>query len=124
MAALTFEPQGPGLSVRGLAIWVMLALAIVIARDDEGLDAPPALDYSMTDEIYEQAEGWRSSSGTDDNWREPEIQPRARVHFGFDSAFEEKQMRSVSYDETRFSNLREPTANTQFRIDFQPGKAR
>jgi hypothetical protein len=33
-------------------------------------------------------------------------------------------MRSVSYDETRFSNLREPTANTQFRIDFLPGNAR
>jgi hypothetical protein len=124
MAALICQPPTSGLSGRSLAIGIMLASAIVIARDGEGLDAPPALDYSMSEEIYEQAEGWRGSGGSGDNWRAPEIQPRARIHFGFDSAFEEKQMRSVSYQETRRSNLREPTANTQFRIDFLPRNAR
>ena len=124
MAGLFHRPShGAGLGGRGLAIGLLLASAIVFARDDERLDTPPEINTLISDEIYEQAEGWRGSAAAGGDWRAPQPQPRSRMHFGFDSAFEEKQMRTFGYRETQRSNLRETTPNTQFRIDFFPGKA-
>lgn len=123
MAVLSCRHPGAALSGRGLAIGVLLASAIVFARDDEALDIPPDLNKRMSDEIYEQAEGWRGSGMAEDGWRAPEPQPRSRMHLGFDSAFEEKQMRDIGYRETRRSNLGDTIPNTQFRIEFFPKNA-
>lgn len=124
MTALIYHPADLVLNRRALGILVLMASAIVIARDDERLDAPSEINTLMSDEIYEQATGWRGSAAAEDGWRAPEPQPRARVTLGFDSAFEEQQMRNFSYQDTRRSNLRDTTPNTQFRIDFFPQRAR
>jgi hypothetical protein len=120
MTASIYHPTELVLNPRTLGVLVLLASAIVVARDNERLDAPPEVNTMMSDEIYEQAEGWRGSGATGGDWRAPEPQPSSRIHFGFDSAFEEKQIRNIGYRETQRSNLRETRPNTQFRIDFFP----
>ena len=123
MTALIFPSASSVMNRRALGVAVLLASAMVIARDDERLDIPPDVGSLMTDEIYEQAEGWRTP-GSGEGWRAPEPQRQPRMHFGFDSAFEEKQMRDTRYQEIRRSSLGETTPNTQFRVDFYPKKNR
>jgi hypothetical protein len=122
MSATYPSPTGITLNRRILSISVLLASAIVIAQEGARLQISPDEGSLLTDEIYEQAEGWRKPPMIEDPWRAPAEEPRSRIHFGYDSAYEEQRMRNAGFEETRPSNLREPTPNTLFRLEFNPRK--
>lgn len=108
----------------GLLALLALMTAIVTAQDNPRLAVPPTYNSYMTEEIYQQAEGWRETPSDDDSWRIPEPEPRARITFGFDSAFEEQRMRNHSFEDSRFTGFENTTPGTQFRVEFFPEKPR
>ncbi len=98
---------------------VLLASAVVMAQESQRLRAPADDGRLLSDEIYRQAEGWRSDSLTAEHpWRrQPKPEPHARIHFGYDSAYEEHLVRGK---DRWSSNLHEPMPSTLFRLEFDP----
>lgn len=122
MGSLQLPPTATAMNRRVLSIGVLLASAIVIAQEGQRLQISSDEGSLLTDEIYEQAEGWRAPPMIEEPWRAPEPEPRSRIYFGYDSAYEENRARGYDLDQARRSNLREPTPNTLFRMEFKPRK--
>ena len=116
------HPAGTMLNRRVLSIMVLLASAMVIAQEEPRLQIGTSDGLLLSDEMYEQAEGWRAPPMIEEPWRAPEREPRARINFGYDSAYEDARLRDYGLNKTRRSNLREPEPNTLFRLEFHPRK--
>lgn len=112
------RPAGVMLNRRMLWITALLASAIVIAQEDPRLRIAPGESLLLSDEIYEQAGDWRAPPMFESEWRAPAPEPRTRIKFGYDSAYEAARMRDQARDQTRRSTLREPKPNTLFRLEF------
>ena len=96
----------------------LLASAMVIAEGDPRLEISPTYGDLLSDEIYEQAEGWRAPPMFESEWRAPRPQEQGRIRFGFDSAYEELQARDSDRFSSRQTNLRQPRPNTLLRLEF------
>ena len=97
---------------------VLLISAFVLAEGNARLGSPPLYDQILSDEIYESAEGWRDPAMEEDGWRTSKPEPKSRIRFGYDSAYEELRAR----DETRYSskpiNQRHVQPSTQINLGF------
>lgn len=97
---------------------ILLVSAFVLADDTARLEAPPLYGQILSDDIYERAEGWREPQMAGDGWRESKPEPKSRVRFGYDSAYEELRAR----DETQYSskpiNQGDVRPTTQFNLGF------
>ena len=122
MTGMHYPATGVAQARRTLAAGVLLLSAMVIAQEDPRLQVAPDEGLLLSDEIYEQAEGWRAPPMLEESWRAPATEPRARINFGYDSAYEDARMRDYGLDRGRRSNLREPTPSTLFRLEFHPKK--
>lgn len=107
---------------RTVSIVVLLASAIVLAQEDPRLQVEAGERLLLSDEIYEQAEGWRAPPMIEEPWRAPKREPRARINLGYDATYEDARLRDYGLNQTRRSNLREPTPSTLFRLELQPRK--
>ena len=97
---------------------VLLLSAMVLAANDDRLVISPADGQLLTDEMYERAEGWREPPMFESEWRAPEPEPRTRIRFGYDSAYEELRARDPINNSFVGTNLGEPQPNTLFRMEF------
>jgi hypothetical protein len=97
---------------------VLLLSAMVLASNDDRLVISPADGQLLTDEMYERAEGWREPPMFESEWRAPEPEPRTRIRFGYDSAYEELRARDPINNSFVGTNLGEPQPNTLFRMEF------
>ncbi len=122
MTISLLQPAVVMLNRRMLFFAVLLASAIVIAQEEPRLQIGTSDGMLLSDELYEQAEGWRAPPMIEEPWRAPEPEPRARINFGYDSAYEDARIRDYGFNQTRRSNLREPAPNTLFRLEFNPRK--
>ena len=102
-----------------LATGLLLASAFVLANDEARLKISPTYGEILSDDIYERAEGWREPPIFESEWRPPRTEPKSRIRFGYDSAYEELRARNAPRDSGRSLNLRDPQpAATQFRLEF------
>jgi len=97
---------------------LLLLSALVLASNDDRLVISPSDGQLLTDEMYERAEGWREPPMFESEWRAPRSEPRTRIRFGYDSAYEELRARDPMNNSFVGSNLREPQPNTLFRLEF------
>lgn len=103
--------------------WGLLLLLfslIALAENSSRLDILPADgDDRLTDEIYNSATGWRTPAVSENEWRRGvKQQPKSRIQFGYDSAYEEMRARDNNYGfDTGLGGVDHPQ-NTQFRISF------
>ena len=118
MIVATFFPRGGAFNGPFLLSAALLASAMVIAQDDPRLEISPGYGELLSDEIYEQAEGWRAPPMFESEWRAPRPQEQGRIRFGFDSAYEELQARDYDKYSSRQSNLMQPRPNTLLRLEF------
>lgn len=101
----------------GLA--VMLFSIVVLAENTARLDISPAYDdYRLTDEIYNNANGWRTPPESDNEWRPENQEQTGRIRFGFDSAYEEMRARGNDGSLNTGSGLEDHPQNSQFKIGF------
>lgn len=120
MLAVPLSPPGHTVNRGALLTGVLLASAIVMAQENPGLQVPPGSQELLSDEIYEQAGGWRETSVSGSEWRAPPTpQPRSRINFGYDSVHEELRARDdANYSGTGL-NLRDTQkSNTQLQLRF------
>lgn len=97
----------------------LLASAFVLANEDARLEISPTYGDLLSDEIYERAEGWREPPMFESEWRPPASEPKSRIRFGYDSAYEEVRARNAADYSTKPLSLRDPQpAATQFRLEF------
>ena len=118
---LTMEPLNEAhISRRWLiGLTAMLFSLVVLAENATRLDITPAYDDDrLTDEIYDNATGWRKPPAYESEWR-PEIQKQtSRIQFGYDSAYEEMRARGKDYSlDTGLGHIDHPQ-NTQLNISF------
>lgn len=118
MIVAAFFPRGGRANGPILLSAALLASAMVIAQDDPRLEISPTYGELLSDEIYEQAEGWRAPPMFESEWRAPKPQEQGRIRFGFDSAYEELQARDYDRYSSRQTNLRQPRPNTLLRLQF------
>lgn len=111
-------PTGIAMNRRMLSVGVLLASAIVIAREAPRLQISPDEGALLSDEIYEQAGDWRAPPMFESEWRAPKPEPRTRIRFGYDSAYEEHRMRDHAVGQDRRPSLRDPQPSTLFRLEF------
>ena len=118
MAIHPILAMDPALARWLIASSVLLISAFVLAEGNARLEAPPLYDQILSDEIYERAEGWREPAVEEDEWRTSRPEPKSRIRFGYDSAYEELRAR----DETRYSskpiNQRDIQPSTQINLGF------
>ncbi len=106
-------------------VWLgfLLASTIRVAETSTQLDLPPMYDEVITEEIYEDAGGWRESTPTENDWRAPpKKEKQGRIRLGFDAETSYRQMGDLprnDYYAPQQNGLseRKPT-NTIFRLDF------
>ena len=98
---------------------VMLFSIVVLAENAARLDILPADDDDrLTDEIYNSANGWRSSTEYENEWRRGTQQQASRIQFGYDSAYEEMRARDNNSGlDTGLGGIDHPQ-NAQFKISF------
>jgi len=118
MSIHTIPTTDPTMARRLVASGVLLASAFVLAEGNTRLEAPPLYDQILSDDIYERAEGWREPAMDGEEWRTSKPEPRSRIRFGYDSAYEELRAR----DETRYSskpiNQGDVQPSTQINLGF------
>jgi len=103
-----------------IGLSVMLFSLVVLAENTTRLDISPSYDDDgrMTDEIYDNATGWRQSPAYESEWRPEKQQQNSRIQFGYDSAYEEMRARGKDYNlDTGLGNMDHPQ-NTQLNISF------
>lgn len=103
---------------RVLSVAVLLASAIVAAKEDPRLRISPDDGLLLTNEMYEQAGDWRAPPAVEPEWRGPERKPKSRINFGYDSAFDKARTEDFSPDRASRQSLRDPQPNTLFRLKF------
>ena len=118
IAVASVQYAGEGAKRTLIAIGVLLSSAFVLANDDARLEISPTYGEILTDDIYERAEGWRKPPMFESEWRAPEPEPKSRIRFGYDSAYEEVRARDAARFSTRPQRLRDPQPSTLFRIEF------
>ena len=102
-----------------IATALLLVSVLVLANDEARLEISPTYGEILSDDIYERAEGWREPPMFESEWRPPRTEPKGRIRFGYDSAYEELRARNASGNSGRSLNLRDPRpAATQFRLEF------
>ena len=102
-----------------IAAGLLLTSAFVLANDDARLQISPAYGEILSDDIYQRAEGWRQPPLFESEWRPPKPEPKSRIRFGYDSAYEEMRARNAGRDAITSLNLRDPRpAATQFRLEY------
>lgn len=114
----------PAAEARVSSLWliglsVMLFSLVVSAENATRLDILPADDDDrLTDEIYNSANGWRTSTEYENEWRQGTEQQASRIQFGYDSAYEEMRARDNNYGtDTGLGGIDHPQ-NTQLKISF------
>ena len=108
------------ISIRWLiGLAVMLFALVVLAENVTRLDITPAYDDDrLTDEIYDNATGWRQPPSYESEWRPEKQQQTSRIQFGYDSAYEEMRARGKDYNlGTGLGSMDHPE-NTQINISF------
>lgn len=100
------------------ALWLLLTAAAIVIADDPRLQIDSGYGEILTDDLYEQAEGWREPPMFESEWRAPRKEEPSRIRFGFDSAYEEMRARerSPSMGDQRNLDMTEPA--TLFRWNF------
>ena len=98
---------------------VLLLSFVVLAENAARLDISPAYDDDrLTDEIYDNASGWRKPPAYENEWRPEKQKQTSRIQFGYDSAYEEMRARGKDYTlDTGLGNMDHPQ-NTQINISF------
>ena len=109
-----------------LLIWLgfLLASTIIVAETSNQADLPPSYDDVITEEIYDDAGGWREIKPVEKEWRAPppKKEKQGRIRLGFDADTSYRQMGDLprnDYNAPQQSGLneRKPT-NTIFRMEF------
>ena len=102
-----------------IGLSVMLFSLVVLAENAARLDISPAYDDNrLTDEIYDNATGWRKPPAYESEWRPEKKKQNSRIQFGYDSAYEEMRARSKDYNlDTGLGRIDHPQ-NTQLNISF------
>jgi hypothetical protein len=102
-----------------IGLLVMLFSFVVLAESSARLDILPADDDDrLTSEIYNSANGWRTSTAYENEWRRETQQQASRIQFGYDSAYEEMRARDNNYGlDTGLGGIDHPQ-NTQLKIGF------
>ena len=102
-----------------IGLSVMLFSLVVLAENATRLDITPASDDDrLTDEIYDNATGWRQPPAYESEWRPEKQKQNSRIQFGYDSAYEEMRARGKDYDlDTGLGRIDHPQ-NTQLNISF------
>jgi hypothetical protein len=118
-AGLTLTPGRVAPQQVLLAAFMFLS-AIAIAQEDTRLHAPPESAQLLSDEIYEQAGGWREPAIPESEWRAPpQPQKPSRIKFGYDSLHEELRARDDARYDNESMSLRDPKpSNSQLRLQF------
>ena len=114
----TIETHTSGRCLIGLL--VMLCSFVVLAESSARLDILPADDDEhLTNEVYNSANGWRTSTEYENDWRRGAQQQASRIQFGYDSAYEEMRAKDNNYglDITGLGGIDHPQ-NTQLKISF------
>ena len=91
---------------------------VALAESVDQLVVSPDYDDLLIDEIYRSADDWRKPPAFESEWRPEPQEPKSRIHFGVDSAYEEMQLRG--YDRNLYSGmeLETPRPYNQFRVEF------
>jgi hypothetical protein len=98
---------------------VMLFSLVVLAENATRLDITPAYDDDrLTDEIYDNATGWRQTPSYESEWRPEKRKQTSRIQFGYDSAYEEMRARGKDYNLDTGLNRIDHPQNTQLNISF------
>jgi len=100
-----------------VASGVLFVSALVLANDNARLTISPTYGEILTDDIYERAEGWREQPMFESEWRAPKPEPKSRIKFGYDSAYEEVRARENAIS-SRPMDMRDRPPTTQFRLSF------
>ena len=102
-----------------IGLSVMLFSLAVLAENTARLDISPAYDDDLlTNEIYDNATGWRQPPSYESEWRPEKKKQNSRIQFGYDSAYEEMRARSKDYNlDTGVGRIDHPQ-NTQLNISF------
>lgn len=101
-----------------VASGVLLTSAFVLANDDARLEISPTYEEILSDDIYERAEGWREQPMFESEWRAPKTEPKSRIEFGYDSAYEEQRARDAAKYSSRPMDLIDRPPDNQFRFRF------
>ena len=102
-----------------IGLSVMLFSLVVLAENADRLDISPAYDDErLTDEIYDNAAGWRKSPAYESEWRPEKQQQTSRIQFGYDSAYEEMRARDKDYSLDTGLGRIDRRQNTQINISF------
>jgi hypothetical protein len=101
-----------------VASGVLFASAFVLANDNARLTISPTYGEMLSDDIYERAEGWREQPMFESEWRAPKPEPKSRIKFGYDSAYEEVRAREDAKYSSRPMDLRDRPPAAQFRFSF------
>jgi hypothetical protein len=101
-----------------VASGALLISAFVFANDNARLTISPTYGEILSDDIYERAEGWREQPMFESEWRAPKPEPKSRIKFGYDSAYEEVRARENAMSSSRPMDLRDRPPATQFRLNF------
>jgi hypothetical protein len=116
--------MNPAAGARVSSLWliglsVMLFSLVVLAENATRLDILPADDDDrLTDEIYNSANGWRTPTEYENEWRPGTQQQTSRIQFGYDSAYEEMRARDNNNGlDTGLGGIDHPQ-NTQLNISF------
>jgi hypothetical protein len=102
-----------------IGLSAMLFSLVVLAENATRLDITPAYDDDrLTDEIYDNATGWRQPPSYESEWRPEKQMQTSRIQFGYDSAYEEMRARGKDYNlDTGLGRIDHPQ-NTQINISF------
>jgi hypothetical protein len=97
---------------------LLTASAIYATNDNARLEISPDYGQILSDDLYEQAEGWRAPPMFESEWRAPRREEPSRIRFGYDSAYEELRARerAPSIGDQRNLDMTEPA--TLFRWNF------
>ncbi len=107
-------------SPRGWLVTLWLVSALVVANEADRLLIEPAYEDLLSDEIYEQAGNWRAPPEFDSEWRAPKPEPKTRMTFGYDSAYDARRARQRASTGALPGpvELSEPVPSTLFRLEF------
>jgi hypothetical protein len=102
-----------------IGLSVMLFSLVVLAENATRLDITPAYDDDrLTDEIYDNATGWRQPPAYENEWRPEKQEQTSRIQFGYDSAYEEMRARDNDYSLDTGLDRTDRPQNTQLNISF------
>lgn len=102
-----------------IGLSVMLFSLVVLAENAARLDISPAYDDDrLTDEIYDNATGWRKPPAYENEWRPEKQKQTSRIQFGYDSAYEEMKARDSNDSLNTGLGSIDSRQNTQLNISF------